>query len=104
MLNIAHLLKPLELALRAAGRVAPCLLGVNLEDTNIKFRELLALAVRQGGLGICNLMLTAEKFYNTLPLDLCSCLVETIAMQEKLDHVRHTAQVAKARMSASCVV
>jgi len=63
MPNIAHLLEPLERVLQED--LLPDFLCVDSEDINNKFRELLALAVRRGGLGICITMVVVEEFYNT---------------------------------------
>ena len=63
MPDIAHLLEPLEHVLQE--ELLPEFLCVNSEDINNKFRELLALAGRRGGLGICITTTAEEEFYNT---------------------------------------
>jgi hypothetical protein len=40
----------------------------------------------------------ATEFYNT-SLNVCSCLVEFLALQEKPNHVTNMAQVAKAQLN-----
>ena len=58
----------------------------------------MALAV-QRGLRICNPMAKADKIYGA-SLDVCSYLVESLVLREKLDQVRHMTQVTKAQKSA----
>ena len=58
MPDITYLLEPLERALRE--ELLPAFLCVDSEVINNEFRELLALAGRQGGLGICNPVTTVE--------------------------------------------
>ena len=53
---------------------------------------------RAGRLGIRNPVAMATEFYNT-SLNVCSCLVEFLALQEKPNHVTNMAQVAKAQLN-----
>ena len=79
---LAHFMEPMEHAIR--NQLLPSFLGIDTADVNIKFRELLALAAKRGGLGIRNPMATAEDYFNT-SMDACSYLVGTLVKREPFD-------------------
>ena len=72
-------MQPMEHAIR--NQLLPSFLGINTVDVDIKFRELLALAAKRGGLGIHNPMATAEDYFNTT-MDACSYLVLELSLIE----------------------
>ena len=76
-LDISTLLEPLERALWE--QLLPVFLDIDAEDISNKFRKLMVLAIKQGGLGIRNPMVTAEEFYGT-SLDVCRYLVESLVL------------------------
>ena len=90
----------MEHALR--NKLLPFFLVTDGVDVDIKFHELLALAVKKSGLGIHNSMVTAEDYYNT-SLNACGYLVDTLVTQEQLDQVWHVAHIADAVHSAQQV-
>ena len=98
--GIAHLMQPMEHAIRT--HLLPSFLGIDAVDVDIKFRELLALAAKRGGLGIRNPMATAEDYFNT-SMDACSYLVGTLVNREPFDQVRHKGHIAEAVTSAQKV-
>ena len=97
--NIAYLFEPFERVLR--DELLPAFIGVSKSDITGEFRDLLAIAVKRGGMGIRNPLATAEEFYDT------SChtvkyLVESMVDETigTFDLKAHTAQVGKAMASA----
>ncbi len=91
--DIAALLEPVERALRK--ELLPAFLGVDECDVSNSFRELLALAIKRGGMGIRNPMATAEEFYDT-SVSCTSYLVETLIKREPFDGMRHRGHIADA--------
>jgi len=94
--DIAHHYEPLERAIR--DELLPAFLGVTKEDITHEFRELLAVTVKQGGMGIRNPMAIAEESYH-VSQDACSYLVETLVKREPMDQLIHISKVGKARRS-----
>ena len=94
--DIAHLYEPLERQIRE--KLLPAFLGVGKDDITNEFRELLAVAVKGGGMGIRNPMATAEESYHTSQ-HACSYLVQTMVKREPLDQQAHSKMVSDARRS-----
>ena len=94
--GIAQLLEPLERVIREVW--IPALLGSPPEElhrANVS-RELLANAVRNGGLGIRNPIDTAERQHAT-SVSVTLTLVDSIVRGEKLDMLAHERQMKETR-------
>ena len=97
--GIAQLLEPLERVIREVW--IPALFGSPPEElrrANVN-RELLALAVRNGGLGIRNPIDTAERQHAT-SISVTLTLVDSIVRREKLDMLAHERQMKETQKSA----
>ena len=62
--DIARLFKQPKKTIR--DKLLPAFLGIDTADIDHGFCEHLVCAVKQGGVGICNPMATAEIYYQTL--------------------------------------
>ena len=97
--DIAQLFEPLERVIQEVW--IPALFGSPPEELRRAntSRELLALAVRNGGLGIRNPMDTAQRQHSN-SCSLTSELVASIVRNEKLDLLAHERQMKAARKAA----
>lgn len=97
--GIAHLLEPLERALRTS--LLPAFLAISTSDISHRFREQLHCAVRSGGFGIRNPMQVAEDAYST-SVATCGYLVNSLVDSDEpaFDQDYHLEFVAVATKGA----
>ena len=91
--GINHIFEPVERAIR--HRFLPALLGIDKVDGEL--RTLLAGGLKQGGLGIRNVVDSANALYET-SCEACNLLVESMLERKRLRLGSHRRQVQKASL------